>query len=121
LHARDEGLPLPVGAVVNSPPIDLTAVGDSYQANKYLDVSYVDDEFDKVFQLYTNGHDLHDPYLSPLFGDFTKGFPSSILTTGTRDFLLSDTVRLHRKLREADVPAQLHVWEAALPALCVSG
>ncbi|MFG2364106.1 hypothetical protein ACGFY3_21020 [Streptomyces mirabilis] len=37
----------------------------------------MDDELDKVFQLYTNGHDLHDPYLSPLFGDFTKGFPSS--------------------------------------------
>lgn len=34
-------------------------------------------------------------------------------TTGTRDFLLSDTVRLHRALLSAGVPAELHVWEAA--------
>jgi acetyl esterase/lipase len=36
----------------------------------------------------------------------------TILTTGTRDLLLSDTVRMHRALRAAGVEAQLHVTEA---------
>src|SRR5262249_26775923 len=37
-------------------------------------------------------------------GDFA-GFPPTILTSGTRDLLLSNTVRVHRKLRAAGVQA----------------
>jgi acetyl esterase/lipase len=40
-----------------------------------------------------------------------KGFPPTILTSGTRDLLLSNTVRVHRKLREAGVEASLQVYE----------
>jgi acetyl esterase/lipase len=43
-------------------------------------------------------HNVKDPLISPIYGDF-HGFPPVILTTGTRDMLLSDTVRVHRKLR----------------------
>ena len=39
------------------------------------------------------------------------GFPPTILTTGTRDLLLSNTVRAHRKLRRAGVEATLQVYE----------
>ena len=65
-----------------------------------------------AFQLYAGDRELTDPYVSPLFGDFTAGFPPTILTTGTRDMLLSDTVRMHRALRAAGIPATLHVTEA---------
>ena len=50
------------------------------------------------------------PMLSPLFGDM-NGFPPTILTSGTRDLLLSNTVRVHRKLRQAGVEAVLQVFE----------
>ena len=40
-----------------------------------------------------------------------SGFPPTILTSGTRDLLLSNTVRVHRKLRQAGVDAALHVYE----------
>ena len=43
-------------------------------------------------------------YSSPVYGDM-HGFPPAILTTGTRDLLLSSTVRVHRKLRQAGVEA----------------
>ena len=65
---------------------------------------------DERAALYTNGHDLKDPLLSPVYGDM-HGFPPTILTTGTRDLLLSNTVRVHRKLREAGVEAVLQVYE----------
>jgi acetyl esterase/lipase len=39
------------------------------------------------------------------------GFPPAILTSGTRDLLLSSTVRVHRKLRQAGVEAILQVFE----------
>jgi monoterpene epsilon-lactone hydrolase len=45
-----------------------------------------------------------------VYGDM-HGFPPAILTTGTRDLLLSNTVRVHRKLREAGVEASLQVYE----------
>ena len=46
-----------------------------------------------------------------MFGDFT-GFPPSIFVTGTRDILLSDTVRTYRAMRAVGVTARLEVHEA---------
>jgi acetyl esterase/lipase len=60
--------------------------------------------------LYANGRDLKDPLLSPIYGD-VRGFPPAILTSGTRDLYLSNTVRMHRKLRAAGVEAVLQMWE----------
>ena len=51
-----------------------------------------------------------DPLLSPVYGDM-HGFPPAILTTGTRDLLLSNTVRVHRKLLRSGVQAELEVFE----------
>jgi len=111
LRARDDALPLPAAAVLMTPGVDLTASGDSLQTNRGLD-PLIPDGSSPAFGMYAAGHDLTDPYVSPLYGDFTKGFPPTILTTGTRDMLLSDTVRMHRTLRVAGVPADLHVTEA---------
>lgn len=110
LRARDEGLPLPAGLILSTPEADLTESGDSFQTNNGVDPGL--NSLMPVNLLYANGHDLADPYLSPLFGDFTKGFPPTLLTTGTRDLYLSNTVRMHRALRAADIPAELHLTEA---------
>jgi acetyl esterase/lipase len=110
LRARDEGLPLPAAAVLISPEVDLTESGDSFQTNAGIDGM---GSLMAANRLYAAGHDLAHPYLSPLFGDFTKGFPPTLLTAGTRDVFLSNAVRMHRALREAGVPAELHVLEAA--------
>ena len=111
LRARDEGLPLPAAVVLNTPATDLTGAGDTWQTNLGLDTVLTGSSRSAML-LYANGHNLRDPYISPLFGDLT-GFPPTILTSGTRDRLLSDTVRMHRALRAAGVPAELHVQEAA--------
>jgi monoterpene epsilon-lactone hydrolase len=112
LRARDEGLPLPGGATLFSPAADLTESGDTWNTNFGVDTVFTA-RATAAFHLYAAGHDLRDPYLSPVFGDFGKGFPPTLLIAGTRDVLLSDTVRLHRALSAAGVPADLHVFEAA--------
>ncbi len=61
--------------------------------------------------LYADGHDLAHPHLSPLFGDFAKGFPPTYLQAGTRDLFLSNAVRMHRALLRARIPVELHVFE----------
>jgi acetyl esterase/lipase len=91
---------------------DTTKTGDTFYASELLDNVLVsrDGFCDAATRFYADGHDLADPLLSPVYGDF-QGFPPTILTTGTRDLLLSNTVRVHRKLRQAGVEAALHVYE----------
>ncbi|MEA3021117.1 MAG: epsilon-lactone hydrolase [Actinomycetota bacterium] len=112
LRARDEGLPLPAAAVLLSPEVDLTESGDSFRTNLGVDV-FLTGSLMAANLLYAGGHDLSDPYVSPLFGDFSKGWPPTLLSAGTRDLFLSNAVRMHRALRAVDVPAELHILEAA--------
>jgi epsilon-lactone hydrolase len=112
LRAKQENLALPGAIASGTPMSDLTGAGDSFATNAMLDnvlVAY-GVSCDKRAALYAAGHDLKDPLLSPVYGDM-HGFPPAILTTGTRDLLLSNTVRVHRKLREAGVEAVLQVFE----------
>ena len=112
LRAKQDKLPLPAAIAPGTPMSDLTGAGDSFQTNAMLDnvlVAY-GANCDKRAALYTNGRDLKEPMLSPVYGDM-RGFPPAILTTGTRDLLLSNTVRVHRKLRGAGVEAVLQVFE----------
>ncbi len=112
LRARTEGLPLPAAIAPGTPWADLTGGGDSIMANAFVDNVLVSKSgwVGAAAALYAAGHDLRDPQLSPIYGDF-KGFPPAILTSGTRDLFLSNTVRVHRKLRQAGVEALLQVFE----------
>jgi acetyl esterase/lipase len=112
LRAKAEGLPLPAVIAPGTPWVDLTGSGDSIMANAFVDNVLVASTgwAGAAAGLYAAGHDLRDPLISPIFGDFT-GFPPAILTSGTRDLFLSNTVRAHRKLLAAGVDARLQVFE----------
>ena len=110
LKAHAEGLAMPACLVLNTPEVDLTESGDSFETNQGVDYVLVN-RLTESIALYANGHDLTDPLLSPLFGDVSH-FPPTYLQAGTRDLFLSNTVRMHRKLRAADVDAELHIGEA---------
>ena len=112
LRAKDEHLPLPAAIAPGTPWSDIAKIGDSYETNEWIDNVLVtwDGWLGRAALLYANGHDLKDPQISPIYGDFS-GFPPTILTSGTRDLFLSNTVRTHRKLRRAGVEAELNVYE----------
>ncbi|WP_045837737.1 alpha/beta hydrolase [Hyphomicrobium sp. 99] len=111
-RAKAEGIALPGAIAPGSPLADLTWSGDSIMANAYVDNALVSRRSwaNAASTLYAGQNDPRDPLLSPIFGDFS-GFPPAILTSGTRDLLLSDTVRTHQKLRKAGVTAALQVLE----------
>ena len=113
LKLKSLGLPLPGALALGTPWVDLTGASDSYAVNAEVDGIF--SSFDTIGQgmaaLYAGPAGVTDPLVSPIFGDFT-GFPPAILTTGTRDILLSDTVRTYRALRAAGVEARLEVHEA---------
>ncbi len=114
LRAKAEGLPLPGAIAPGSPWSDMTSTGDSYKTNEWIDnvvVSY-DGYLSRLARLYAHGHDLKDPQLSPVYGDL-HGLPPTILTSGTRDLFLSNTVRVQRKLREAGIEADLEMMKSS--------
>jgi monoterpene epsilon-lactone hydrolase len=110
LKLRDAGLKLPGAIAMMTPATDLTQGSDTLNTNNGVDT--VLRPVGNMIALYAEDHDRKNPYISPLFGDFTKGFPPTFLQSGTRDLLLSDTVRMHRALQHAGIESELHVWEA---------
>lgn len=112
LKAKLDKVPLPGAIAPGTPMSDVTKSGDTFQTNAMVDnILVLPDGFcDAGTRVYANGLDFKDPMLSPVYGDM-KGFPPAILTSGTRDLLLSNTVRVHRKLRQAGIEATLQVFE----------
>ena len=112
LRAKQLGLPLPGAIASGTPMSDSTKTGDSFYTNAMVDNVLVSTEgfCDAAAAFYANGHDLKDPLISPVYGDMA-GFPPTILTSGTRDLLLSNTVRVHRKLRNLGIDSFLQVYE----------
>ncbi|MFK7976566.1 MAG: alpha/beta hydrolase [Halioglobus sp.] len=106
------GLPLPGALYLGTPWTDLSKTSDSLYTNEGIDRVLVvyDGLLEEAAKLYAGGKSLKDPAISPVYGDFAD-FPPSFLVTGTRDMFLSDTVRAHRKLRQAGIVADLHVFE----------
>ncbi len=106
------GLPLPAALYAGTPWSDLTRTGDSYYINEGIDHKLVTygGTLKATAELYANGVDLKNPLLSPVYGDFSR-FPPTFLVTGTRDLFLSNTLRVHRKLRENNIVADLNVFE----------
>ena len=112
LRAKQLGLPMPGAIASGTPMSDVTKVGDTFQTNELVDNVLVsrDGFCDAGAKVYANGHDMKDPLISPVYGDYA-GFAPTILTSGTRDLLLSNTVRVHRKLRDAGIESFLQVFE----------
>jgi epsilon-lactone hydrolase len=108
------GLPLPAALGFFSGLADFSRVGDSRQMfalnglpgrMEPVDSNHLPDD------QYVGKTDRKDPDLSPIFSDL-HGMPPTLLITGTRDMLLSDTARFHRALLHAGDDAQLVVFEA---------
>jgi len=108
LAAHKAGLPRPGVVAVMSPVTDMTDTGDSYVTMANFDPIQSTDRSNRVD--YMAGHDPKDPLLSPIFADL-RGFPPLLIQVGTRDLLLSDSVRLARKARVDGVDVTLDVWD----------
>ncbi len=111
LKLKELGLPLPGALFAGTPATDLGKTTDTWFTLQGLDpLGQREGLIKGTFDVYVPSGDFSNPLVSPVYGDL-KGFPPTILISGTRDLLLSDTVRMHRALREADVEAQLHVYD----------
>jgi monoterpene epsilon-lactone hydrolase len=112
LTLRDNGLGMPAAAVLWAPWSDLTDEGDTAITLKDAEpiLSY-DNILEPSARAYADGLDLKDPRVSPLYADFTKGFPPTLIQDSTRTTFLSTSVRLYRKLDAAGAQPVLDLYE----------
>jgi len=112
LRAAGAGLAMPKAVALMSPWTDLSRTGDTLTtlagADPGLDYEL---NLEPMARAYAGRQDLRSPSLSPLYGQFPADFPPTLITTGTRDLLLSDCARLATKMRHAGIEAELRVWE----------
>jgi acetyl esterase/lipase len=101
----------PRAAGLFSPAVDLRGIGDSDVANDGRDPLLSNDALGKFAAAYLGPASPNDPEASPILADHGAGFVPTMITTGTRDLLESDAVRLHQKLHDAGAPVRLRVWE----------
>ena len=112
LKIRDDGFPMPAVLGLVSPWADVSKTGDSMSVASGHDplIDY-DKNLAAAAKLYAGKKDLQDPGVSPIYADFSKGFPPTYISSGTRDLFLSHAARLQRKLTDAGVVNSLHVYE----------
>ena len=109
--ARAEQLPMIAALGLFTPGADISGDGDSGVANgNGRDTESTGMSLGFV-RHYIGDADPHEPLVSPLYGDFADIFPPSIMTTGTRDFNMSSSIRLHEKLELAGIQSRLHIAE----------
>jgi acetyl esterase/lipase len=110
LMLRERGLGVPAALVLLSPVTDLASQGDTNVT--LAPVDYLDARtLNAGYRAYAPDAELENPLVSPVHGDFTRGFPPVLLQVGTRELLLSDSVRLHRALRTAGQRSRLELYE----------
>ena len=101
---------LPRGLVLMSPWTDLTSSGETHETKAEVDPVLDAEYLKRMITNYAEGRELSDPYISPLFGDFS-GFPPVYIQAGDNEILLSDSEMLHKKLIQANVSVKLDVFK----------
>lgn len=108
---KDRRMGLPGGIIAMSPWTDLTASGPSYQDNYEKDPLFGNTRDSLIYNKdYVGDNDPRNPYISPLFGEF-QGFPPMLLQVGSIEMLLSDSVLVAEKAREAGAKVRLSIYE----------
>jgi epsilon-lactone hydrolase len=112
LKMRDNGMGMPAAVVLWSPWADVTENGDTYITLKDSDPFLGNTSLLKnSADAYANPGDQKNPYVSPVYANYSKGFPPTLIQGGTKEIFLSDFVRLYQALDQSGVPAILDIYE----------
>jgi acetyl esterase/lipase len=109
---RDQGHAMPGALILWSPWTDVTENGDSYQTLREFEPAYrYDRHIGPLARAYADPADQKHPWVSPVYGDFTKGYPPTLIVGGTRELFLSNFVRLYQGIEAGGGAAKLDLYE----------
>ncbi|GJL94522.1 MAG: hypothetical protein DHS20C05_09270 [Hyphococcus sp.] len=110
LSIKEQDLPMPAGAVLYSPWTDLTVTGGSIESNQKSEAMFQKIHITEGAKRYLNGADPKTPTASPLYGDLA-GLPPMIIFVSNSEVLRDDSIRLHERLIDLNVDADMIVEE----------
>ncbi|MDA0833367.1 MAG: alpha/beta hydrolase fold domain-containing protein [Planctomycetota bacterium] len=112
LKMRDQGLGMPAAVVLWSPWSDITETGDTYATLQGADpLLYYPENLKHCADAYADPQDQKHPYVSPVYGDYSKGFPPTLIQAGTKEIFLSNAVRHYQALDTAGIEVKLDLYE----------
>jgi acetyl esterase/lipase len=115
LKMRDKGLGMPAAVVLWSPWSDITETGDTYTTLKQAEPNYLYATFLKpCADAYADSQDQKNPYVSPVYGDYSKGFPPTLIQGGTKEIFLSNFIRQYQAIDVAGGAATLDLFEGMI-------
>jgi acetyl esterase/lipase len=112
LKMRDRGMEMPGAVLLWSPWSDITETGDSYHTLRGQDplLDYAKNGKNAA-DAYADPKDQKHPYVSPVYGDYSRGYPPTLIQGGTKEIFLSNFVRHYRALDDAGIPAKLDLYD----------
>jgi acetyl esterase/lipase len=112
LALRDQGHALPGALELVSPWADLTETGDTYATLREAERVYrYDAHLRPLAGAYAAPADQKHPWVSPVYGDFSKGWPPTLIQGGTHELFLSNFVRLYQAIEAGGGTATLDLYE----------
>lgn len=114
LRARDQGLPLPAGAMLLSPAVDMEVNGESFDVNRDKDPFFHRELVRGLVRSFLGeAGDPRDPLVNPLYADLT-GLGPIYIQVGGDETLLDDARLLDERARKAGVDSRLDVFPGML-------
>jgi len=114
---RAAGLPDPAAMIAVSPWFDLSLSGESVRTNKRSEAMVPESWLRRTAQLYAGGQSLDNPAVSPLFAEWDRPPPPTMLLTGEDELLRDDTERMANILSAAGGQVEVlrqagagHIW-----------
>lgn len=112
LKMRDDNIEMPSSLVLWSPWTDIDKIGDTYFTLAQNDPNLVYNNFlEYCAQAYAPKNEFKNPYVSPVYGDFSKDFPPTLIQVGGKETFLSNSIRMYRALDTAGKEVKLDVYE----------
>ena len=110
MRLRDEGSRLPDAAVLFSPWTDLTCSSQTYKTLARADPMIPRNvTHDCAAHYVPDSAERENPYISPMFGDFTD-LPRTLILVGDQEVLLDDSRKVGDKAKNSGVDIEVDIW-----------
>ena len=110
LKLKEQNRILPRGLILFSPWTDLTRSGRSHKTRHDIDPILTETYLEQAIKDYACREDLQDPFISPLYGDFTD-FPPLLIQAGSNENQHSDSLEIQKQLVRHNVGARIAVYQ----------
>lgn len=107
--AREKKISMPAALILLSPVIDYTKTSKSLTTKKELDPYQYDNPF-SIADIFLEGNNVNNEFISPLYGDLSL-FPPMLIHGSEHDVFVDDSINLGEKAEKEGVDVTLKIWK----------